>query len=133
MAKHDEHGEHGEHGLGHVASMQVLLGVFGALLVLTVITVLAAHVDFGSKALNLGVAMAIATVKASLVILYFMHIRYDKLFHSVLIGAGLLAAALFVAFALVDRSQYEADVDWDKNPCVQPAIDPSPLPPDCLQ
>lgn len=131
MAKHDEHGEH--HGLAHVASMKVLVGVFGALLFLTVITVLAAQVDFGSKALNLGVAMAIATLKASLVILYFMHIRYDKLFHSVLIAGGLLAAALFVAFALVDRSQYEADVDWDPSSCVQPAVDRTPLPPDCLQ
>jgi cytochrome c oxidase subunit IV len=112
----DSHNEHG-HALGHVLPVRVLAGVFGALLVLTVVTVLAAQVDFGSKSVNLSIAMLIATVKASLVILYFMHIRYDRLFHGVMISSGLLAAVLFVAFTLVDRSQYENTVVWDdKNP-----------------
>ena len=117
---HNEHGEH--HALGHVLPTKVLVGVFVALLCLTAITVLAAQVHFGSKAMNLAIAMLIATVKASLVILYFMHIRYDRLFHGVMISSGLLAAVLFVAFTLVDRSQYENTVVWDdKNP---PAIAP---------
>ncbi|WP_428262867.1 cytochrome C oxidase subunit IV family protein [Haliangium sp.] len=118
------HSEHDEHLIGHVVPVKILLGVFGALLVLTVVTVLVAGVDFGGKSINLGIAMAIAAVKASLVILYFMHIRYDKLFHSVLIGSGLLAAALFVAFALVDRGQYEDLVIWDeaRPPAVAPRV-----------
>lgn len=118
----DSHNEHGAHALGHVLPVRVLAGVFGALLVLTVVTVLAAQVDFGSKEVNLAIAMLIATIKASLVILYFMHIRYDRLFHGVMISSGLLAAVLFVAFTLVDRSQYENTVIWDdKNP---PAVAP---------
>lgn len=118
---HNEHGEHG-HALGHVLPTKVLVGVFAALLVLTVVTVAVAQVDFGSKAMNLSIAMLIATVKASLVILYFMHIRYDRLFHGVMISSGLLAVVLFVAFTLVDRSQYENTVVWDdKNP---PAVAP---------
>ncbi len=117
----DAHDDHGHH-IGHVLPKGVLVGVFGALLVLTVVTVAAAQVDFGGKAINLGIAMAIATLKASLVILYFMHIRYDRLFHSVLILGGLLAATLFVGFTLVDRGQYEHNVIWDEsNP---PAIAP---------
>jgi hypothetical protein len=53
--------------------------------------------------------------------LYFMHLRYDRLFHTVIVAAGLLAAALFVGFALVDRGQYENTVQWDpENP---PAIE----------
>lgn len=108
---HDEHGNE----LGHVASMQSLLTVFGALLVLTVVTVLAARVDFGGKQINLAVALMIATVKVTLVVLYFMHLRYDRLFHTVLVIAGLLAAALFIGFALVDRGQYENEVIWDKH------------------
>lgn len=115
MAEH-AHDEHGEH-LAHVASVKILVGVFVALLFLTVITVAVAQVDFGSKSLNLAVAMLIAGFKASLVILYFMHLRYDSLFHTVVIAAGLLAATLFVGFALVDRGQYEDTVEWDeKNP-----------------
>lgn len=113
----DSHNEHGAHALGHVLPMRVLVGVFGALLFLTVVTVAAAQVDFGSKEVNLAIAMLIATVKASLVVLYFMHIRYDRLFHGVMIASGLMAAVLFVAFTLVDRSQYENQVVWDeKNP-----------------
>lgn len=118
----ESHNEHGEHALGHVLPTKVLLGVFVALLFLTVITVAAAQVDFGTKAMNLAIAMLIATVKASLVILYFMHIRYDRLFHGVMISSGVLAAVLFVAFTLVDRSQYENTVVWDENnpPIVAP-------------
>lgn len=116
MATDSHNDEHG-HALGHVLPVRVLVGVFGALLFLTVITVLAAQVHFGSKEINLAIAMLIATVKASLVVLYFMHIRYDRLFHGVMISSGLLAAVLFVAFTLVDRSQYENTVVWDdKNP-----------------
>jgi cytochrome c oxidase subunit 4 len=98
-----------------VLPTKVLVGVFGALLFLTVITVLAAQVDFGSKSLNLAIALLIATVKASMVVLYFMHIRYDRLFHGMMIASGLLAAALFVGFTLVDRGQYEDTVIWDTN------------------
>ncbi len=126
---HNDHGHgdghgHGEVHLGHVLPIKVLAGVFGALLFLTVITVLAAQVDFGSKSLNLAIALLIATVKASMVVLYFMHIRYDRLFHGVMIVSGLLAAGLFVAFTLVDRSQYEDTVMWDDNkpPAMAPRL-----------
>ncbi|HWN70393.1 MAG TPA: cytochrome C oxidase subunit IV family protein [Haliangium sp.] len=119
----DEHG-HGHVHLGHVLPIKVLVGVFGGLLCLTVITVLAAQVDFGSKSLNLAIALLIATVKASMVVLYFMHIRYDRLFHAIMIASGLLAAGLFVAFTLVDRSQYEDSVMWDDNK--PPAMAPRP-------
>lgn len=129
---HDNHGD-GHGGLAHVASLQILAGVLGALLVLTVVTVLAAKVDFGSRSLNLGIAMLIATVKATLVILFFMHLKYDKLFHSVLVIGALLAAALFVGFTLVDRGQYEDTVEWDekKPPELQrptPPITPALMP-----
>jgi cytochrome c oxidase subunit 4 len=128
---HDDHGHghgdghgHGEVHLGHVLPTKILAGVFGALLCLTVITVAAAQVDFGSKSLNLAIALLIATVKASMVVLYFMHIRYDRLFHGIMIVSGLLAAALFVGFTLVDRSQYEDSVIW--NPEKPPAMAPRP-------
>ena len=93
----------------------------------TIITVLATRIDFGSN-INLAVAMAIAVVKATLVLLFFMHLIYDKLFHSVLVGGGLLAATLFVTFALMDSGQYQKNVIG--NPEAPPAAPygPRPLP-----
>jgi cytochrome c oxidase subunit 4 len=101
-----------DHGLSHVAPVKVLLGTWGILMVLTVVTVMATMIDLGPS-LNLALAMAIAVIKATLVVLFFMHLRYDKLFHSVLLVGGILAAALFVGFALMDSGQYQDSVLWD--------------------
>lgn len=77
--EHASHGHGGHHdGPGHVLDRKVYDKVFGALLFLTVITVAASRVDFG--ALNMVVAMLIASVKAGIVALFFMHLKYeDKL------------------------------------------------------
>ena len=107
---HDSHDQH--HGLGHVASKKVLFGTWGTLMVLTVVTVLASKVHFGAAELNLLVAMVIAVVKATLVCLFFMHLKYDKLFHSVVFVSAILLATLFVTFALMDSNQYQVDVYW---------------------
>ena len=116
---HDEHGEH--HGLGHVASKKVLLGTWGALMVLTVVTVLASQVDLGAAEINLAVAMLIATVKASLVCVFFMHLKYDKLFHTIVFVSAILLATLFVTFTLMDSNQYQSDVSWQKDDLSPPA------------
>jgi cytochrome c oxidase subunit IV len=85
-AHHDDH-----HGISHVASIKVLVGTGGTLLVLTLVTVLATRIDFGAS-INLGIAMAIAVIKASLVVLFFMHLKYDKIFHTVVFLSAILAA-----------------------------------------
>lgn len=110
---HDDHAhgdDHG-HGLSHIASTKVLLGTFGALMVLTILTVAATSIDLGSN-MNLVVAMVIATVKAGLVCMFFMHLRYDKPLHTVAFLSALLFALLFVSFALMDSSEYQDDVIW---------------------
>lgn len=63
---------------GHISPTKSYFYVGGALLILTVVTVLASYVDWGSDAMNVTVALIIATVKASLVILYFMHMKYEN-------------------------------------------------------
>ena len=98
--------------LGHVASKKVLFGTWGTLMVLTVVTVTASKVDFGAAELNLLIAMVIAVIKATLVCLFFMHLKYDKLFHSVVFVSAILLATLFVTFALMDSNQYQTDVYW---------------------
>jgi cytochrome c oxidase subunit 4 len=59
----------------HVIPATVYVAVAVALLVLTAITVAVAFVDLG--AFNNVVALSIAVVKATLVILFFMHVRYS--------------------------------------------------------
>lgn len=61
---------------GHVVPVRVYYLIFGALLALTAFTVAVAYLDLGS--LNLGVALTIAMIKALLVVLYFMHLRYSS-------------------------------------------------------
>jgi cytochrome c oxidase subunit 4 len=96
------------HDAPHVVSAGVLLAVFAALMVLTFLTVAATWVNLG--ALNLPIAMGIATVKASLVALYFMHLRYDKPFHGVLLLAALVFVTIFISITLMDSMQYQQDI-----------------------
>lgn len=120
-AVHDSH----SHGLSHVASVKTLVATGGSLLILTVITVLATRIDFGAN-INLAVAMVIAVTKATLVILFFMHLRYDRVFHSVVFTSAIAAAVLFVGFALMDSSQYQHTNIW--HPLVPPAAPIGPRP-----
>lgn len=92
----------------HVVPPKVLLGVWGALLVLTWGTVAATWIDLGP--FNLWLALGIAVVKAGLVALYFMHLRYDHPFHGFLLIAALAFVMLLVALALLDSQQYAPDL-----------------------
>lgn len=99
-----------EHGFAvHVVSVPVLLGVFAALIVLTWLTVAATRFDLGNW--NLAIAIGIATVKASLVALYYMHLRYDNPFYSFLFVSGLVFVALFISLTLLDTLEYGPDVN----------------------
>ena len=59
-------------------AMKKYLLVFGILLVGTIVTVLASYIHFDSFALTVGLALLIATVKASFVALYFMHLIDER-------------------------------------------------------
>ena len=63
----------------HIVSPKVYFGVFSALMICTIITVYAATVDLNSyfSGLNVIVALVIATFKACLVVLFFMHGKYS--------------------------------------------------------
>jgi|SRR5688572_22494552 cytochrome c oxidase subunit IV len=122
---HDEH--HGEHhGIAHTASVKNLLTTWIALMILTIITVGATRFDFGSGP-NLAIAMFIALIKATLVCLFFMHLKYDKLFHSVLIVGAVVTAGLFVGYTLLDSDQYQNTNIWDTNRPPEAPIGPRPL------
>ena len=72
------------------------------LLVLTAITVAAAGIRFGSPAVNVAVALTIATLKASLVALYFMHLRHDRPMNALIFVTGLVFLGLLLMLTLVD-------------------------------
>ena len=93
-------------GLGHVVPLWLLAAVFGALLALTGLTVAVAHVDLGN--LNLYLALGIATVKASLVVLFFMHLFWDRPFNSMIFIGCLLFVSLFIGIALTDSRANDA-------------------------
>lgn len=79
----------------HVTSPGFYFLIFGALMVLTAITVAVSQVDFG--ALNTPVALLIAGIKATLVILYFMHVRHStRLTWVVVIGSFIWVGVMFV-------------------------------------
>jgi cytochrome c oxidase subunit 4 len=100
--------------VGHVVSFKVLATVWLALLCFTVLTVAVAGLDLGS--FNLGIALAIAITKASLVVLYFMHMRYDRPMHAIVFISALLFFTLFVSIALLDSHAYAPDLIPDYAP-----------------
>jgi cytochrome c oxidase subunit 4 len=85
----------------HIVPVRVYVTIFVLLLVGTALTVMAARIDFPWQ-LNTIVAMTIAIAKATVVVLYFMHVRYSARLIWVIIGAAFFWMALLFAFTLAD-------------------------------
>ena len=89
-----EHVHSDEAPTHHVTSPRVYVVIFGALMLLTAVTVGVAFVNLGL--LNTPIALAIAGLKGTLVILYFMHVRYStRLTWVVVVGSILWLGVLF--------------------------------------
>lgn len=93
---------HGGAHAHHVASSALFLKVLVALLILTGITVAASRKDFGAA--NMLIAMAIASVKASLVISIFMHVWWDTAINKIFFLGSFLFLSLLLLFTLADFS-----------------------------
>lgn len=94
------HGHGGKDHVPHVLPFATYVKTLATLLVLTVITVAASYVDFGSA--NLWIAMFIATIKASVVALIFMHLFWDHKFHSIVLVMSLIFLGVFISFTMFD-------------------------------
>ena len=94
--------------LAHVVPVWLLVGVFAVLILLTGLTLAATWLDMG--ALNLLVALVIATIKAALVALYFMHLRYDHPFNAFVFVVALVFLGLFVGITLMDVRLYQPEI-----------------------
>ena len=91
---HDEH-DHDDGAVHvHISPAKFYWGIFGALVMLTIATVRVSYYDFGS--LNILIALLIATMKASLVAAFFMHLRHDKLFNSLAFISAFLFLSIFL-------------------------------------
>ncbi|MEM1107717.1 MAG: cytochrome C oxidase subunit IV family protein [Planctomycetota bacterium] len=101
----DHHGHSGGDHAHHVVPLGFLFSIFLVLMFLTFITVAVTKLDFGYE-MNLVVAMAIALVKAAVVGLYFMHLRWDAPLNGIILVVSLLFVTLFITFSLMDTGQY---------------------------
>ncbi len=87
----------------HVVSNKIYVGIWALLTVLTVVTALVAFVDLGP--FNTVVALTIASIKAVVVVLFFMHVKYtsEKLTKTVIIAA-IFWLMLLLVLSLADYS-----------------------------
>jgi len=84
----------------HISSFFFMVSIFGMLIVLTVVTVAASYVDFGSA--NAVIAVLIATMKASLVALFFMHLKYDRPFNGFIFVIAFVFLGVFLLLTMDD-------------------------------
>lgn len=85
----------------HIVSVRVYITIFLVLLVGTALTVWVAFLDFPGR-LNTIIALAIATAKATFVVLYFMHVRYSTRLVWVIVGSALFWMGIMFAFTFAD-------------------------------
>ena len=85
----------------HIVPVRIYVTIFLVLLVGTALTVWAAFIDFPWR-LNTIVALTIATVKATFVVLYFMHVRYSARLVWVIVISAFFWMAIMFAFTFAD-------------------------------
>jgi cytochrome c oxidase subunit IV len=90
----------------HISSIQTNVAVFVALLVLLFATVGAAHLPLGP--FHFPTAMTIAAVKAVLIVVYFMHVKYSHRLTAVIAVASFLWLGIMIALTLTDYLSRES-------------------------
>ena len=83
-----------------IVSPKVYAIIFGLLLVFTALTVFASGIELG--VFNAVVALAIAVIKGTLVVLFFMHIRYSSKLVKLTICSGLFTFIVLISLTLTD-------------------------------
>jgi cytochrome c oxidase subunit 4 len=97
----------------HVVPVKLYVAVFASLMVLTAITVVVAYFDLGP--LNNLVMLGIAFTKATLVVLYFMHVRYATRLTALVAAGGVLWLLFLFGFTMADylsRGWLGAGAPW---------------------
>jgi cytochrome c oxidase subunit IV len=116
----DTHG-HGASGHGpetHHIGLTTYLIIFAILMVLLVVTVGAAFVNFGHHVLNIVIAMGVAVVKTTVVVMYFMHVKYSSRLTQVFVVSGVFWLGILFVLLFGDYQTREAlpsSNGWTKN------------------
>lgn len=102
----------------HISPVSQYWGIWIGLMILTVITVLAYYIpdyyEIKLGSANIIIAMAIATTKATLVCLYFMHLKFDKKFHMIAFLSSLIFLGLFLTFTMLDINTRDDSQPFNK-------------------
>ncbi|EGB16246.1 caa(3)-type oxidase, subunit IV [Pseudodesulfovibrio mercurii] len=94
----NEHEQTKRHGPGY----GLFIAVWAALMVLTAVTVEVSTIHLGF--LNVVAAMAIASVKASLVVFFFMHLKYENRTLKIMVLVAFVILAIFIGFTFFDTA-----------------------------
>jgi cytochrome c oxidase subunit 4 len=84
----------------HISSVKLYVAIFLTLMLMTAITVAVAYVNIG--AMNKVVAVGIATFKATLVVLYFMHVKYQSHLTKLVVVSGFFFLIILLGLTMVD-------------------------------
>jgi len=138
--------DHGHHG-HHILSAGLLLKVFGGLVLLTVLTVVLGLMETSGiihlGALSVPVALGIASVKATLVAMFFMALKYDNKINALAFSLSIVFLAVFFIFTFLDTGFRGSFDEWSATSVdelelqerqlqeraeeLQPALDAQPL------
>jgi cytochrome c oxidase subunit 4 len=91
----------GKYHLGHIVPKQIYVTVLATLIFLTVVTVVISRFDFGN--MNLVVAMLVASIKASLVAMFFMHLKYESPITWLYVFFPIILLALMLGGVFIDN------------------------------
>lgn len=91
----------------HITPTRTLVAVFAGLVFLTLLTVAASRLDLG--AFNVPLALGIAALKGTLVVLFFMALKYDNRVNMVILTVGALFVLVFLTFTLLD-TEFRGDL-----------------------
>ena len=86
---------------GHISPTSTYFAIFGALMVGTALTVAAAFIDFPAQ-LNFPIALAIAITKATLVVLFFMHVKYSSKLTKLIVGVAVFFLGIMLTLTFSD-------------------------------
>ncbi len=117
IAADQEHeGQYDVHA--HISPVGFYVFILGTLMILTLLTVGVSYIHLGR--LNLVVAVVIASIKAALVVTFFMHLKYDNKFNALILVVTLLFIGVFFAYVMND-TEHRAEIDLEQGGKILPA------------
>lgn len=91
----------------HITPVRTLVATFAGLVVLTILTVVTSRIETGP--LHVPIAIAIAAAKGTLVVLFFMALKYDNRVNMAILTVGALFVVVFLAFTMLD-TEFRGDL-----------------------